>query len=171
MKRNSITRPAAAQVLSQVLCYAFKYSTMAPEKLARRYCEYKKRVGHAFYYPDVLKKRYDQSDQLAVLKQEFEGWFGLSPAKIGGRVTRLALMAPGWSSDARLVLEQVRSVGIQRSIGLLKQYATGRTSSRWINEVIGRAEQMERFREVEWTLATFLEPGKWVSEEPIGRAA
>jgi hypothetical protein len=143
---------------------------MSTETLAQLYCDYKIRLGKSFYYSDVLQKRYADCDQVAVLREEFARWFGSLPsgAKLGGEVARLAFLAPAWNKDAISLIEQVRSEGIQQSAGVLKEYATSKTTSRWINEVIARPKQFEVFREAEWIVGTFSPPAKWIDEQPVG---
>lgn len=172
VKRNRISRWRSARLLCQLLCYASKYTDMSSEALAQLYCDYKIRLGKSFYYSDVLQRRYANCDQVAVLQEEFARWFGnrSSGAKLGGEVARLAFLAPEWNRDAISLIEQVRSEGIQQSAGVLKEYATSKTSSRWINEVITRPKQFGVFREAEWIVGTFSPPAKWIDERPVGRA-
>lgn len=171
VKRNRITRSAAAQVLCQLLCYALDYSSMGTEKLAVLYCEYKKRIGHSFYYPEELMERYVRSNKVKIFTEEFEKWFECSNVVLGGRVSRLAFLALQWDRDAVELITQVRSYGIAASSELLSRYATGKASSKWISRVIERGEQFEVFGEAEWVIERFLPPETWIVEETrIGTA-
>lgn len=167
VKRRPITRPAAAQTLCQLLCYASNYRAMSVKSLAKLYCEYKKRLGHTFYYPEVLQKRYEEGDQESVLREEFAHWFkngGVAGVALGHEVARLIILAPAWRKDAISLVEQVRKDGIRASVEILKQYAKGRASSRWIRDVGDRAEGLEVFRKSEWVTATFRDPATWIEE-------
>jgi hypothetical protein len=148
-----------------LLCYALEYSEKKPEQLAALYCEYKKRLGHSFYYANELEERYSRSDKLTIFRDEFAAWFGLSSGGMGGRVSRLAFLALDWDHDAILLIDQVRSEGIAESRDLLQRYATGKASSKWIQRVLERANELEIFREADWVIEKFLPPEEWIVEE------
>jgi hypothetical protein len=144
---------------------------MSIEKLAKRYCEYKQRIGHLYHSPEVLKKQYEQSNQVLILKREFNEWFGVSDVELGGEVARLVFLASEWRKEARSLIEQVHSEGIEASVDMLKQYATGNKPSKWIKKVIAHPDQMSIFLQAEWVIATYDNPATWIKEETIGAAA
>ena len=129
------------------------------------YCEYKRRLGHGFYYAGELEERYGQSDKLSVFKDEFAAWFGCSTEDIGRRVSRLAFLALNWDQDAISLISEVRSNGIVASCDLLRRYATSKPSSKWIQRVIDHASQLDTFREADWVIERFVPPEQWIVQE------